>query len=139
MRVTAMFAALLLLDAGLDAHTTDLAFDPAVRKAFLMMMKDTRFGFSHMEEAAFVVQNADGDLSMVAWPPSGEPDSARWFGRFPDGTVAIAHTHPNYMPLPSKVDAVTARKSHVPVYVVTPFAIAKTYGGAPEVVVRGEW
>ena len=132
MRFSALFAALLLLDA-------DLAFDPDVRSAFLAMMKDTRYGFSHMEEAGFVIRRSTGELDFERWPSTGVPDTAFWIGEFPRGTIAIAHTHPNTMPLPSNLDAATARKTHIPVYVVTPRAIVKTRGASPEVVVRGDW
>jgi hypothetical protein len=128
----AIFALLMLFDS-------DLALDPNVRSAFVAMMKDTRYGFSHMEEAGFVVQQPDGELGFVRWPSSGVPDTAFWIGDFPRGTIAIAHTHPNMMPLPSNLDAATARRTRMPVYVITPNAIVKTRGASPEVVVRGDW
>jgi hypothetical protein len=80
------------------------------------------------ERAAFVVRNADGHVGLVVWP-SSETDSATWVGRIPDGTVAIAHTHPYWRPKPSNIDMVTARNVKLPVYVVTRSEVWKTAAG----------
>ncbi len=85
--------------------------------------------FSHMEEAAFIVRHADGSCTAVRWPSTGIPDSAMWVGPFPEGTVAIAHTHPAWRPKPSTVDVATARKVKLPVYVVTRTQVWKTIAG----------
>jgi proteasome lid subunit RPN8/RPN11 len=53
--------------------------------------------------------------------------------------VAIIHTHPNWLPLPSKLDVLVARQTAVPVYVLTRTRIARTDGGQPAVVVAGDW
>ncbi len=83
------------------------------------MFGDAGFGLRHTEEAAFIVGNADGRLALIRWPEAGEPDTSRWTGPLPEGVVAIVHTHPNWNPLPSKIDIRTAQRSRLPVYVVT--------------------
>ena len=81
-----------------------------------------------VERAAFVVRKADGQVGLVVWP-SSETDSAMWVGPIPEGTVAIAHTHPYWRPRPSNVDVVTARNVKMPVYVVTRSEVWKTAAG----------
>jgi hypothetical protein len=76
---------------------------------------------------------------FVVWPPSDERDTLRWYGRFPEGTVAILHTHTAWKPAASPLDIRTARRTRIPVYVITPFAISKTSGEGSEVVVEGDW
>ena len=49
-------------------------------------------------------------------------------------------TDPEVVPvLWQMFDIRTARRSHVPVYVVTRNAISKTSGGSPEMVLSGDW
>jgi proteasome lid subunit RPN8/RPN11 len=124
--------------SGDDIRKADLAADPVVREMSWQLLSETRFGFSHEEVAAFVVRTADG-YRCVAWPSDGLVDSARWEGRFPDGVLAIIHTHPNWMPSPSTIDAHLARASRIPVYVITRSRISKTMGESSEVVVSGDW
>lgn len=91
------------------------------------------------EHGAFVVATREGLLYFVMWPPSGEQNSLRWSGRFPAGTVAIVHTHPSRDPAPSRLDVGVARRSGIPVYVITLYRISKTTGGAPETVLNLDW
>src|SRR5207253_10961437 len=75
----------------------EIAAEPSVRAMFREMLRQTRYGFGREEVAAFVVRDADAHLVSVAWPDAdGIPDSAVWCGRFPEGVVAINHTHPNW-------------------------------------------
>ncbi len=113
--------------------------DPAVLRTCWDMVVSAHFGFSRIEHAAFVVRSASGSLSLVSWETSGQPDCARWDGPFPNGTVAIVHTHPNWLPLPSGIDVRTAARTRVPVYVLTSGRISKTNGVSIEIVASGEW
>lgn len=124
---------------ALEARSDEVADDPEVLPALWRMLGDAGLGFRHMEEAAFIVRKADGRLIVVRWPDSGEPDTARWDGPLPKSVVAIVHTHPNWEPLPSKIDIRTAQRSHLPVYVVTRTEISKTLGGSPQIVLNGDW
>lgn len=120
--------------------TPEIAEDPSVRAIFREMLRQSRYGFSREEVAAFVVRDGDAHLVSVAWPDAdGIPDSARWCGRFPAGVVAIVHTHPNWLPQPSMIDARTAQVTHVPVYVITPDRVSKTAGGRSLVVLDHGW
>ncbi|HEX7677088.1 MAG TPA: hypothetical protein VF713_03115 [Thermoanaerobaculia bacterium] len=91
----------------------------------------------YAEQGAFVVRT-QGILYFVVWPPGAEKDMLRWYGRFPDGTIAIVHTHPPWIPQASNLDLNAARGAHIPVYVLTPFRISKTAGGPSEVVIEGD-
>ena len=120
------------------AATADVAHDSAVREFFWELMSMTRYGFAETEEAAFIVVS-DGRLSFVRWSSSELPHQARWQGPFPKGTIAIVHTHPNWIPSPSTIDVRTAQRSRVPVYVITRNRISKTKDGKSEVVFEGDW
>lgn len=124
----------LLLILGLQP---DLVREPQVQTLMRELLSDTRAGFEHREEAAFIVRSASGNFYSIEWPSNGALDSARWEGAFPPGTIAIAHTHPTHLPMPSNIDITVARDVHVPVYVVTPARITRTDGGEPVVV--AEW
>lgn len=97
--------------------------------AFATLLGNAHSGFSRMEMAAFIVRDASGALTIVAWPPNGIPDSAMWAGPIPDGAIAIAHTHPNWLPRPSTVDIKTARTVKMPVYVITRMQVWETAAG----------
>ena len=92
---------------------------------------------NNVEVAAFVVRDDAGTLSCLLWPRLSWGRSQRFRGTIPQRTVAIVHTHPNWEPLPSKIDIRTAQRSHLPVYVVTRTEITKTLGGSPQIVLNG--
>ena len=119
---------------------SEIAAEPGVRAMFRQMLRQTRYGFSREEAAAFVVRDAEGHLASVEWPGAdGIPDCARWYGRFPDGVIAIVHTHPNWLREPSTIDARTAQVTGVPVYVITSDRVSKTTGRRSQVVLDHGW
>ncbi|MDQ6802785.1 MAG: hypothetical protein M3041_18435 [Acidobacteriota bacterium] len=71
------------------------------------------------EQAAFVVRHADGSLSVIDWPSGHLFRKATWSGPVPPGTIAIIHTHPLRMPLPSQIDRVEATRTGLTIYAVT--------------------
>ena len=129
---------LFLVLLGPVAAADEIIDAPGVRSMCWQLLAETRFGFSHVEAAAFIVRDHSGYRS-VEWPSDGGTDSAKWFGQVPAGVVAIIHTHPNWMSTPSNIDARTARSARVPVYVITRTRITKTDGNGMEIVMRGEW
>lgn len=124
------------LAEGADAP--DVIDDPRVRDGFRRLLQRSRYGFD-AEQAAFLVRRADGSLTLVDWQYGGERNEATWQGAFPEGTIAIVHTHPCWLPMPSGIDKATARRSHVPVYVLTRLRITRTSGDEPAVVAHGDW
>jgi hypothetical protein len=134
--------ALILLQVAIalsrvSHESPDLIHDPVVLD-FSRVLARKAISERHREQGAFVVRTA-GLLYFVAWPPSEEKEVLRWYGRFPEGTVAIVHTHPPWHPAASPLDIRAARGAKIPVYVITPYGIAKTTGGASEVVLEGDW
>jgi len=73
----------------------------------------------NFEVAAFIVLKADGAVSCLLWPRSASVQSANYQGRIPDGTVAIAHTHPIYAPEASSGDVAQSKRIGLPIYVLT--------------------
>ncbi len=129
----------LCMTTAAPAAATELANEVPVRQYCWTLLQQARYGYSTNEAAAFVVRDPDGDLSFVQWPSSELPHEARWVGAYPRGTVAILHTHPNWSPEPSHLDARAARSRRVPVYVVTRMRISKTTGAETQTVVNGDW
>jgi proteasome lid subunit RPN8/RPN11 len=138
-RVLAGMTLLVVAAAASGSPTADLVQEPGVRQEFRELLMRGRRGMSRDEHAAFVVRGADGGFGFVEWPAGEEPDSARWEGAYPPRTVAIAHTHPNWLPEPSRLDAAVARRTRLPVYVITRGRVSKTDGEATEVVTEGAW
>jgi hypothetical protein len=103
------------------------------------LLRRARFGMARTEEAAFLIRNAAGATFFLHWPSDGELNQATWNGPIPAGTVAILHTHPNYLPLPSNRDIRVARTIAIPVYVITRNRIERTDGGKPVIIVAGDW
>ncbi|MFL6248706.1 MAG: hypothetical protein ACJ74H_21965 [Thermoanaerobaculia bacterium] len=135
MKSLTIYALLLSLAGRASAELVD---DPVVLSFCRVLARDAIAERSR-EHGAFVVRTPDGLLYFVAWPPDAERNILRWYGRFPDGTVAILHTHEGWLPDPSKIDRRTATDAGIPVYVITPAQITKTTGGATEVVMTGNW
>jgi hypothetical protein len=117
----------------------EIAADPAALRIFWGLLERSRFGFSRLEEAAFIVRGANGSVSAVPWPQAGEPNVGRWAGAFPANTIAIVHTHPNWLPMPSDIDAHTATRTRTQVYVITRSRISKTDGRSTTLLINGEW
>ena len=115
----------------------DLVHDPIVLSFFRVLVRQARLD-RDAEQAAFIVRTPEGALYFVWWPARDERNSVQWRGPLPDGVIAIVHTHPAWLPMPSKLDRTTASRTRMPVYVVTPFLIVKTTGGPSEVVIAGE-
>ena len=113
--------------------------DPAVHGVLKDLLRSARYGCSNEEQAAFLIRNATGATFFLRWRSDGQLNRAEWDGPLPAGTVAIVHTHPNWLPLPSKRDNRVALQTSVPVYVITRTRIVRTDGGAGVVLIAGDW
>lgn len=91
---------------------------PEVQACFDRLLAGSYYGHAGYERAAFLVLQ-DGKLACQEWPPSFSFRSEKWTGSVPEGTVAIAHTHPRDERRPSRADMETAAALGVPVIVVT--------------------
>ena len=133
-RALAAIALVLLMASTPPAACAETAIDEAMREAFRELLRDARGGAARTEVAGFVVRLPRGTYAIVRWPEAELMDQGRWEGPWPPGTVAIVHTHPNWMPAPSGIDRATAATHRVFVYVVTSNGIARTAGTAVETV-----
>src|SRR5213592_4938652 len=98
---------------------SDVMNEDGVRAVFASLLEDAQGGMSSFEEAVFIIRMPTGRIAFVRWPRATFANEARWMGRFPPGVIAIAHTHPNWMPNPSNVDILTAARAGIAVYVIT--------------------
>ena len=89
-----------------------------VRRGFASLVKESAFGWRADERAAFLVFD-DGRFRLVAWPDRNQYQTVRWQGSIPEGTVAIAHTHPLQHPMASAHDCDEARRLGIPIFVLT--------------------
>jgi hypothetical protein len=78
------------------------------------------YGRFSAERAAFLVKTSDGRVDCVVWPATNAFQNAGWSGPRPEGTTAIAHTHPRALVQPSAHDHLEATRLGLPIYVVTP-------------------
>lgn len=113
----------------------DVVASPHVTAHFRELLRDARYGYGR-EEAAFLIRLDDDAYALVVWPGSGDVDRGRWEGAVPPNTVAIVHTHPGWLPMPSAIDRATSRDSGLPVYVVTSGGISRAACGEVSVVLR---
>ena len=100
--------------------------DGSARACFDRLHALSGFGRLAQERAAFLVYRDDGTFDCVVWPASHRHHAEEWRGAIPDGTAAIAHTHPNDRPDPSHNDMAVAQRLGIPVFVVTRFGVART-------------
>jgi RHS repeat-associated protein len=111
----------LLDPTGLDAVTSD----PMVREYFFDLWRQAGYGKRETERAAWITKDPQtGQFGCAKWPWTADYRSETWGGPLPQGTVALAHTHPDTTsPKPStsgdKSDAIAARDTNHPVYTIT--------------------
>jgi hypothetical protein len=138
--------ALILLafvySGALSASALDLrsvASDPAVLAMFADMLRVSTPGVER-EVAAFLVRDGDGRISCRAWPRLGRFRAEAFHGEIPNGTVAIAHTHPPLSTKPSRGDIAEAQRIGLPIYVVTRRQIHVVHPGTGRSIsVAGNW
>lgn len=115
----------LLLFISLRVEAADLrrysaiVDDPDAIACFDRLVRLAGYGRRSDERAAFLVER-DGRIACVAWPSRNEYQAASWESAWPEGVIAIAHTHPRELPLPSANDRREARRLQLPVIVLTP-------------------
>ena len=82
-----------------------------------------RVGVDDFEHAAFIARDGDGSLRLIEWPWTHGFRSTEWRGPLPPNVVAIIHTHPKQIPLPSDRDVRTAMRLKIPVFALTPRSV----------------
>ena len=138
MRSVALAIGLMLL-AGTARSSDNLE----CRKGFLTqswdLLKMASYGQSPYEQAAFIVRDPSGAERFALWPFGHLASKATYARTLPENAIAIIHTHPNAVPLPSNNDVRLAARLRLPVYVVTRTMIARTDGQGVEILHRGDW
>ena len=132
---SALFFPLFLLASA------DLVANEQVRVSFAELVKDGGYGWTNLEKAAFVVVDDRGEHRLVPWNSGPSYRSQKIRGPLPRGTVAIAHTHPRFMPYASDNDRKTARRLALPVFVLTPrnIVMVTPSGESVEIVSNSLW
>jgi len=95
-----------------------------VRDCVERVLKGGGYGHLPLESAAFLVLK-DDQLVCRPWPRSVTFHSQQWYGRLPDDTAAIIHSHPADLPDPSSHDRTLANRLGIPVFVVTPRGVTR--------------
>jgi JAB domain-containing protein similar to deubiquitination enzymes len=111
-----MLAVALTIAYPFDARTLARA---DISSCFDELFAHAYYGHADYESAAFLILNNDKSIGCREWRPSFAFRTAQWTGSVPDGTIAIAHTHPQRLRRPSRQDLKTAADAGVPVIVVT--------------------
>ena len=132
-------AALAMVLMVARPRATDLAWDPTVLQESWNLLALGGYGHSAYEHGAFIVRDDRGQLRLSVWRFDRELRSAHFSGPIPPGVVAITHTHPNPLPMPSDDDMLLARRTGLPVYVLTRMIITATDGRRTRVVVGRDW
>jgi hypothetical protein len=86
------------------------------------LLEDSGYGRLPFEQAAFLIQEKSGALTLAPWESRGH-HHASYRGTIPQGTIAIVHTHPANQPQPSAHDRNEASRMGLPVVVVTPSGV----------------
>lgn len=94
--------------------------DPVLREYFVDLLRLSGEGYRSTERGAFIVLEPTGALRCVVWPFHNGFQREQFRGRIPDGTIAIAHTHPRDVPQPSVNDQKEAKRLGLPFVVVSP-------------------
>ena len=93
--------------------------NPAVLAALQDLGVRGFFEFEQREVAAFIVKDKMDRISCLVWPRSAGVRSAHYLGVIPDGTVAIAHTHPLRAEERSRGDIAESKRIGLPIFVIT--------------------
>ena len=138
MKWAALWIAIVTLAAG-----SMLGEDVGCSRAFVSgswsLLRLAAYGQSTYEHAAFIVRDDSGEARLVPWPFDRQAFEATFHGAVPPNAIAIVHTHPNSVPLPSAGDAALARRLGLPVYVVTRTLVSRTNGNSTATIWSGDW
>ncbi len=103
--------------------------DRNVIEGFSTLIARSGYGRLPRESAAFLVVGESNDFRIVHWPATNQFHAQRWVGAVPDGTVAVVHTHPAHLPDPSAHDIAEARRTGIPIFVLTPGSVVLVRDG----------
>jgi hypothetical protein len=112
-----------------------------VTSGFATLVKNAGYGRRADEQAGFLVVDDAGHFRVVSWPVSNRHHAQEWRGAIPDGTIAVAHTHPVESPYASVHDCDEARRLGMPIFVLTPESVVliDARNGLPQPIARRGW
>lgn len=113
-----------------DRHVSD----PQTLRSLSDLVIEANYGLSQTERAAFIIQTAEGRFALDLWPVSHAFRKSVWNGPLPGNAVAIVHTHPPGIPLPSIGDQKESERLGIPIYVLSRTAIYRIDPGSRESV-----
>lgn len=124
MRIVRSLSIVLILSLGTELSGQPFDFrgapaNHAVAGILRTLAGKAALKTDEMEVAIFIVREPDGDFTCRLWPHTASRRSEHYKGSIPTGTVAIGHTHPYYMPLPSGGDVAESTRIGLPIYVVS--------------------
>ena len=136
-----------MISAALILASTSLLADPIfVSQRGQAIARELMWGgrlgtVDGTESAAFVVDRGDGEIACLVWPANHQHLGETFYGGLPPRTIAIFHTHPRNMPMPSSLDQSESSRLGIPIYVLTPRMVTKAEPSSPSPVIvhRGEW
>ena len=138
--ITALFLAFLIpvLPAAADDHVSNAE----TLKSFADLVIEANYGLAETERAAFIVRTSEGRYALDLWPASHSIRKSVWKGPLPANAVAIVHTHPQGMPLPSSGDRQEARRLGIPIYVLARSSIYRvdpSGGDNVRLIAQSDW
>lgn len=114
----------LVLASILIVPTEAIRQSPDAQQCFAKLLELGGHGRRSDERAAFLTWEGEGRIGCVVWPRTNQHRMATFQGKWPENTVAVAHTHPRSRPEPSVQDREEARRIGIPIFVVTPERVA---------------
>ena len=108
-------------------------------RAYADLLAEGGYGRFRHERAAFLVK-AGNRVTIQAWS-NGTFQRVTYRGVIPEGTIAIAHTHPRDLPWPSANDREQAKRTGIPIVVITPgsVVVADADGSVRTLIRESKW
>ena len=117
------------------------ADDAELTSIFYELFRAAQVGDRDVERAAFLTRDCKGGIERVMWPATMQRRAETYRGPLPPNVIAIAHTHPDGLPQPSRQDIAESKRVGLPIYVVSRTAIARVdpSGETTEIVRNRNW
>jgi proteasome lid subunit RPN8/RPN11 len=140
--IVSIIPALVAANPAEPLDLRSVGSDPSLLTSFRDLVLMAASSGSDQEAAAFLVREADGIVRCVPWPRRAGFRTERYRGVLPDGTVAIAHTHPHGWERPSSGDVEEARRIGLPIFVLSRwhiYAVDPATGRSVVVIEKKNW
>lgn len=114
---------------------------PEATGHYAALLEEGGYGRLSHERAAFLIREDGGAITLAPWGASAGFQRASYSGGIPSGAIAVVHTHPLGAPKPSAGDHEEAKRTGLPVVVITPSAVvaAMPDGTARTLIAGPRW